>query len=640
MTTQLQPQPQKTGLVLPNIVSALQDTLNPTIIFHNRLEGAPRADNFERAQRCEIRDAAFMIGLAYAHGEHLADDAGSLAFAKVNLDTTRIRRYRARGMSGRPFDDTMPLEALVERRLIPMAQGGVDVSLDIRLVMGRQWVKMVSSIGSFEAEFAARFPITVGPSLEDSSPLVGAHAEAWCEAAAVAGRRVDGFKLYEHLRANTQNHAYDGIGALAPHQAAVAALERPFIDWFHRVFAQSESTEQDAWDASRMEYQFSCVAPWAGGDQVLAADEYYHGRLDWYSVDIERQAPNVPDEPRLARESRDITVTTLPAAVSFDGMPNARLWTFEDRRTNFGEVNPATTDLAKLLLVEFALGYSNDWHLIPCSVPHGLARIRGLVATTVFGERFWIAPAGSRDDESWQKWGLYLLDSRGDRQRAPEATLLLLPTPAKVQEGRPREEILIVRDEVLNSVWAIEERIALATGDTKPGLEAARQTLAFHEAALARRLAAMPPPPSPPVVPSTEEQKPKPDMRYQVMNSVAENWIPFIPVHVEGSDTQIKLQRASMLRILENDPDTPAKIRPRTSILRHGLDGEAQCAYFIDEEEAPRNGVRVKMSFQSTRWTDGSVWVWLGMRKQSGRGERSSGLAFDQLSPVPPESNS
>ena len=40
-------------------------------------------------------------------------------------------------------------------------------------------------------------------------------------------------------------------------------------------------------------------------------------------------------------------------------------------------------------------------------------------------------------------------------------------------------------------------------------------------------------------------------------------------------------------------------------------------------------------TFQRTRWRDGRAWVWLGARKQTGRGEASSGLAFDQLADLP-----
>ena len=55
----------------------------------------------------------------------------------------------------------------------------------------------------------------------------------------------------------------------------------------------------------------------------------------------------------------------LPTQVTFNGMPNTRWWEFEDGRTNFGDIKPDTTDLAKLLLIEFGLVYANDWFLIP-----------------------------------------------------------------------------------------------------------------------------------------------------------------------------------------------------------------------------------------------------------------------------------
>jgi hypothetical protein len=41
----------------------------------------------------------------------------------------------------------------------------------------------------------------------------------------------------------------------------------------------------------------------------------------------------------------------------------------------------------------------------------------------------------------------------------------------------------------------------------------------------------------------------------------------------------------------------------------------------------------VSQSFQRTRWYDGRVFTWLGVRKETGRGESSSGLRFDQILP-------
>jgi hypothetical protein len=115
------------------------------------------------------------------------------------------------------------------------------------------------------------------------------------------------------------------------------------------------------------------------------------------------------------------------------------------------------------------------------------------------------------------------------------------------------------------------------------------------------------------------------------MTSVPEEWIPFVPTHVPGDTREIQLQRGAMPRILDGDPDAPAKIRPQSALLRQGLDVSPRQPYFVHEEEVPRAGVRLTLSFQRARWRDGRVVVWLGARKEPGRGESSSGLAFDTL---------
>jgi hypothetical protein len=208
---------------------------------------------------------------------------------------------------------------------------------------------------------------------------------------------------------------------------------------------------------------------------------------------------------------------------------------------------------------------------------------------------------------------------------------MIPPAAQKVIESRPLEEVLLARDEMANMVWAIEKTIALPSGEAKPGLEAAYETRAFFEHDLERQLGRPPPP-----VPPAEGAK----IRFKVMSTVPENWIPMIPVHVAGDNRETQLQRAAMLRIIECDPDLnpppPVPVRPRTMLLRQGLDQDVTAGYFVHEEEVPRAGVRLTESFQRTRWRHGRVLVWLGVRKQTGRGEGSSGLAFDRIVDVKP----
>ena len=613
-----------------NLQAAVANRLFPSVTTWNRLEGRPRTRSFERALRAEVRDALWMLARQRQMGEFRGSDAGSPVFAKLLIDTTRLTKYRPDGQATQLFEYDVPLEAKVERRPVPLAAGGRAQALDLRLAMGRQWLALIRGIDDYRRAFIDAYPIHAPDPTKREDADRCAHPEVWQLFSAVAGRAMDGGALYEHLVADPANHAYDGVvGVAVGDHAALDDRAARFVDWFQRLLLQPPPAGDDAWIPPRLEYQFAASAPLTGGgEKVYAADEYYQGRLDWYSLDVDAAAPALDRVP-----GADVTglpaagpLTMIPVPVSFAGMPNTRWWAFEDRRTNLGDIDASTTDLAKLLFMEFALVYANDWFVIPYTLPSGaIATIRGFAVSNVFGERFWIGAAGSGADADWQRWSMFTVDVRGRPGAAADTSLLLLPTVPKIQESPPTEDVMIVRDEVANMVWGVERTVPIASGGSKPGLEAARQTLAFLEAQLAARRGGPPPPPAASA-----------PIRYRVMSTVPENWIPFIPVHVDGSNREIQLQRAALPRILEGDPDPPAKVQPRTVLLREGLDRVPAQPYFVHEEEVPRAGTRMTQLYQRTRWTDGRVYTWLRVRRQTGRGEASSGLGFDDLVNVPP----
>jgi hypothetical protein len=76
-----------------------------------------------------------------------------------------------------------------------------------------------------------------------------------------------------------------------------------------------------------------------------------------------------------------------------------------------------------------------------------------------------------------------------------------------------------------------------------------------------------------------------------------------------------------------------AKVRPRTTLLRPGLD--AGQPYYVHEEEVPRVGTRLSLAFYRTRWYDGRPVIWLGARRATGRGEARSGLDWDLIATTP-----
>ena len=377
---------------------------------------------------------------------------------------------------------------------------------------------------------------------------------------------------------------------------------------------------------SRLEYRFSISSNTESGEKVMKAEEYYQGHLDWYNVDVSRDAPSLGDLPGSppAPAPRKKVQTFIPSPVVFEGMPNTRWWAFEDSKTNFSYIKPDTTDLAKLLLMEFGLVYANDWYLIPYKLPVAtLTKIKGLSLTNSFGENFWIEAAGKGDDQDWTRWNMFSMKVDSAQPSPADIDLLLLPTVAKIQESKPVEEVMFVRDEVANMVWAVETIVPLPSGRSKSGFEAAAEYHGYLQKLFTDQ--AGPVVVAPPVADGEEVAK----IRYQAMNAVPENWIPFIPAHVEGSNREVQLQRAAMPRILDGDNGKPDKIRPRTALLQPGLAGKKP--YFIHEEEVPRSGIKVAQSFQRTRWNGGKVFVWFGVRKETGRGEASSGLGFDRI---------
>jgi hypothetical protein len=608
------------ALPIADVKRVLDTRAFPSVTVWNRLEGRPRTVAFDRALRAEVRDALWMLSRQWQLGEFHGEDAGSPVLARVHLERTRLTRYRPGGHGAEPYDEAVPLEAEVERR-------PVRFGLDVRLAMGRYWLRLIQGIGDYAAQYVETYAVTEpDPALEADADRA-AHPDVWQAYAAAAGRAMDGGALLERLRRSSSNRASDDIEVDSQADAdALDARGARFVAWAARTFCEPPATGEDAWTPERMEYRFACSAPGAGGERVFAAEEYHGGHLDWYSVDVDPGAPALDPHGEDAKGlPGSLTFTAIPTSVEFEGMPNARWWAFEDRRTNFGKVGASTTDVAKLLLLEFGLVFSNDWLLLPCTLDTGsVATVRGMAITNVFGERTWVEPAGSGPDDDWQRWAMFGLSVRGEGREPADRSLLLLPTVPKLQEGDPVEEVLLVRDEMANLAWGVEQTVPLPGGTSRPGAEAGLETLGFHQ-----RLRG-----GPPLPPPIETGAP---IRYEAMTRVPEQWIPFVPAHVPGSNRAIQLQRAALPRLIEGDPDPPAIVRPRTALLREGLDATPPQPYFLFEEEVPRAGARVTQSWQRTRWRGGKVVLWMGARKGIGRPTASSGLAFDQAVEVPPD---
>ncbi len=597
-----------------NIQEVLAKKQYPTAVMWNRLESRPRTHHFDRALKAEVRDALWMLSKQWQMGEFKGDDAGSPVFAKVHLTSSHLDKYKAADQAAQNLEANIPLEVKAEQKKIPFVRDGKEISIDIRLQMGKYWLALLKREGlGMASQYIKGYRFEM-PTMDRSTDYIFAHREVWQQYSAINGRSMDGFKFYQHLVAGKD--ASENIVCATVEGIILERIGKVFKTWFESMYQQPHDEKDNAWLADRLEYQFSCSAESEKEVKTLSAKEYNQGHLDWYSFDIDQRNGGNPTKTKDIR-----TGTLIPSHVEFDGMPDTRWWKFEDGRTNLGDVKPSTTDLSKLLLIEFGLVFANDWFLIPYTLPIGsLSNIEGLTVRNNFGEITWIN-ATEEESAGDLPWSMFKLHS--DQQNN---TLFLAPSALKVHEGNPLEEILFVRDEMSNMVWGMESVVPTIMGSGEKGGEMALRTRQFHEKIVHENT-------------NTRDLEYAAKVSYLAMTDVPENWIPFIPVHIKGDNRETQLQRSSMLRIIEGDDPLalPVKIKPQSSILREGLehlsgDGTPDpLAYYIHEEEVPRSGIRVSQSFQRTRWTNGEVFIWLGMKKKTGRGEGSSGLAFDQL---------
>lgn len=543
----------------------------PVIRGWERLEGRPRIDDFERSLRAEVRDPLWFLTRQWQFGEFQGEDAASPIDVALGMRSAPVATLRIKSTEA-AYDPTVPLETRVEREAIPF-----DLTLHMQSSRYLSRLLISRNVGSLLAEFVKKWPLSAtsiaGQPAADASRLRSAGAAFLFDTAALVKTLRDG--SFPAAAATMTSNATE-VGHL---KSAGAAL----LEWFERTYGETR-TEASAWEPERLEYRFGCETT-AGPDAVaLDAGAYRGGMLDWFAFDAARgTASSGP-------ASVPATLSFLPAGIDFAGMPSARFWEMENGRTEFGHIDANTNDLAKLLLAEFVLLFSNDWCVIPLELETGtFARVDGLLVTDVFGDQTWVRGANRGAGATWHNWSMYVLT--GDENDSPG--LFLPPVLTTTVEAPPIERVQFIRDEMANMVWAIEQRVASQLGD---GIASSSRDTT-----------------------GTAASSPALETRYVLGTSVPDNWRPFIPVHLPGSLRSIRLQRARL----------PGPLREiKAEVLRvAGTAGN----YFIEEEEVPRAGRIVTRAFQRARWHDGKTFLWIGRRSETGRGEGSSGLTFDHI---------
>jgi len=560
----------------------------PSITAYNRLEPRPRTANFERSLRAEVRDPLWMLTRQWQMGELESEDTGSAIDARVLIHDIPVDRIALRDGGGKPYDETVPMEAFVEKETIPF-------SYALKIQIGQYFLKLhpAARRATYLQRYRTAYPMQAGREADFRGQVDGLNLYV-----ATQSRVFDGEALYKDILAGTftSTITIDAGDAGAINDAAEALKA-----WFARQYYQPASPTDSAWRPQQLDYQVSLGAPDGGTTQVvLEASPYPTGRLDWYAFDNVRDPqPLAGDPPAPPREEKPISF--LPTPAMFKGIPNPRFWEMEDRQIDFGKLNAKTTDHLLLTFAEFGLVYGNDWFVIPYKLRvNSLCQVRGLVVTDVFGERTLIRAADEGQDSEWQRWSMFNISNK-DNIGQYSRLFFLPPTLTDSMESEPIEQVNFIRDEMANMVWGIEDVIPDATATGISGHEAAAKDGILPEEITGSPAA----------------------IRYLLGTTVPENWIPFLPVHRSGSVQDIHFQRAAMPKL-----GTP----PQDVVKAKGvLLTEVPAPYFINEEEIPYAGTIVRRSYQRARWYDGRTYLWIGRYRQTGRGEGSSNLRFDQI---------
>jgi len=567
----------------------------PTITAFNRLEASPRSTDFTRSLRAEVRDAMWMITRQWQLGEFQGEDAATPVGARILSVQRQVDRVAIGTGPVQPYDDSIPIETRVEReRLV----GDLGLAIEIARSF---WKSSPDVVAANRGALINKYPLTFVP---DANDYAGTQLYA-----AANTRWWDGYAMYVDMTTAGVNPPASRFRDWLDGEATISGADKTTLDsltvgllaWFARTYSQPNVVE-NAWKTRQLEYAFSVATPTAQ-QSVLVADEYYQGRVDWYSFDLDsRQSmPNPDDGAPAPSPDNEVLSSFIPTPIGFKGMPNPRFWQMEENQTDFGAINTSPTGLLHLVFAEFGLIYSNDWFMLPFPMPFNtVCGVEGIVVTDVFGVETLIRPAGQSQNTTWHRWSMF---QNVDRANAVQtaSSFYLASSITHLLESEPIEKINFLRDEAAKMVWAVEEIVPSAAAGGVRGDEL--------------EIGA---PPPPPFVPAGSAA-----IRYVAGTTVPINWIPFLPVHLSGSTSEIQLQRARM----------PAAPPPRGRLL-----SEVPPPFFINEEEVPRAGVIVERTWQRARWTSGQTYLWLGRSKHAGRGEGASNLRFDQVSAIePPE---
>jgi hypothetical protein len=582
-----------------SLASLVRETIvRPSITTWTRLEPLPRDASLSRSLQAQVRDPLWMLARQWQVGEFAGADAGTPVQATFAGDTQTVTTYCPGTNPSDPsatvvLDQTLPLEVHVEREQVVLKlRGSVQLGQYFESLV-RQPARGIAAPETVIAAFRQSFPIAAVPPDPTYAPV-----EALRFRALMTGRVTDGEALYASAVAVAAGQTPPIPLPSAASNAGMATLLTAFVAYRASLF--SEPDADSAWQPTQLDYAFALGSPTPGTNLLLDAPAFPGGRLDWYSFAL-ATADATPVATANPATVTPVSFAFLPNHVVFNGMHDPRWWTFEDSVSDWGSLDAQQVDIAKLLVMEFALIYGNDWFAVPVPTPiGGLLRVTTLVVSDVFGVRTLIRPSEQTTvTPGATPWSMYKLSGAGTRSDF----IMMAPTLGVVDDAAPLEDVQFLRDDMAAMAWAVEHQLQ---GDMDVAIDG--------QEAYLQRLATNPPPP-----PSSETPG-GPTIYYTVEIPVPDNWIPM--VSVQTSAGALYLRRGTMAI---PTTDGILNVTARALLLEPGQ------PFFVADHIVPRAGLAGDRYFRRTRGADGSTYLWMARRTGPGAGPGWSGLRFDAI---------
>jgi hypothetical protein len=618
----------------------------PDSFFENffalvRLEPRSRLRDFSEGVAAKTADPLWMLARQWQMGELKADNAGSPLKVELTYRTQAVEVLQKGNVDEVEQLNGTPVETMIEREIFPMTwrervRIGQEFERRARQTLGQ---RATALIDLYRKEYGIKPP----------------PAKQWIETdhetrrfiRLMTDKVIDGKKLLDSRTNPTPIDLPSGIG-----RDEVEELFSQLKTWRAALYSEpAESSHGNAWASNQLAYRFELNPPPSDGGAAkthLVAEDYRSGDFDWYSVNgkTKLRGPwvDVP-EPIKAYATR-ITI----------GGTSLRWWAFEDAKTDFGDLDVGTPDLAKMLLMEFVFAHGDDWFSVPLPVEVGqLTQISGLKVYNVFGEDpIEIPSARHHGGDPLQRWEVFTIAGEGEYDEPGIGDCLYVPRVSIYrEESPPLEEVRFLRDEGANMVWGVEHLLPNGLGRPVRGFEAQLERHDREREAEKKRLEDLIEALEEELITGTlsdsqRDQKenelnelrakldqlqppsmtpsPQAALKYRLSTTVPDNWIPFVPAQASPENAprpRLRLNRSQMLR--NTADELPMPIPALSRLLGTWRDP----LLWLDEYVVARAGVRVLLTKQRARDASGRTFVWLGKKMLTGRGEGSSGLRFD-----------